>query len=98
MTLQHILVVDDSQMAIEVMRNLLSRLGYAVTTKTNPVEALGWLRVPGNLPDLIICDVMMPEMSGHDFVRQVRSDPMAAHLPVIILTANNHQPCARVTI
>jgi pilus assembly protein CpaE len=91
MSQKHILVVDDSEMATQIMLKLLNRLGYAVTIKTSPIKALTWLRVPGNLPDLIICDVMMPEMNGHEFIRQVRSDPLAAHLPVIILTASKDQ-------
>jgi pilus assembly protein CpaE len=86
---EHILVVDDNEMVTQMMRLLLSRLGYAVTLKTSPVEALKWLRIPGNLPDLIISDVIMPEMSGQEFIRQVRNDPLAAHLPIILLTANN---------
>lgn len=87
MSQKHILVVDDSQMVTKMMHMLLTRLGYTVTVKNSPVEALKWLRLPGNLPDLLISDVLMPEMNGHEFIKQVRSDPMAAHLPVILLTA-----------
>jgi pilus assembly protein CpaE len=87
MSQTHILVVDDSQLATKMIAALLSKLGYAATVKNDPVEALNWLRIPGNLPDLIISDVMMPAMNGHEFIRQVRADPAAVHLPVILLTA-----------
>jgi pilus assembly protein CpaE len=85
---EHILVVDDNEMVTQMMRILLTRLGYAVTLKTSPIEALRWLQIPGNLPDLIMSDVIMSEMSGHEFIRQIRNDPLAAHLPIIMLTAS----------
>jgi pilus assembly protein CpaE len=87
----HILVVDDSEMVTQMMRMLLGRLGYAVTLKTSAIDALKWLRVPGNLPDMIMSDVMMPEMDGQEFIRRVRSDPLTTHLPVIMLTAHEDQ-------
>jgi pilus assembly protein CpaE len=86
----HILVVDDNEMVTEMMRVLLNRLGYAVTLKTSPGGALKWMRIPGNLPNLIISDVMMPDMSGQEFIQHVRNDPLLAHLPIILLTGNNN--------
>lgn len=84
---KHILVLDDNEMTIQLMRLILSRLGYRVTLKSKPSEALDWLQVPGNLPDLIISDVMMPGMTGQEFLRRVRRDPLTAHVPVIMVTA-----------
>ncbi len=84
----HILVVDDDDMIIQMMGIMLRRLKYQVTLKTNPIDALKWLRLPGNLPDMILSDVMMPEMNGYDFVKQIRADSTLAHLPIIMLTAN----------
>jgi len=83
----HILVVDDSRLAATIVAEYLTKLGHQVTIKANAVEALNWLHAPGHLPQLIISDVMMPEMSGHEFVRQVRATPPTDHLPVILLTA-----------
>lgn len=88
MSKEHILVVDDNEMMTQMMRLLLTRLGYAVTLKTSPTQALNWLRTPGNLPDLIISDVVMPEMDGQQFIRHLCSDPLTAHLPVILLTGD----------
>ncbi len=87
--MSHILVVDDDSLITKTMGLLLKRMGYQVTTHNDPAIALKWLQVPGNFPDLIISDVMMPTMSGYQFVSHVRSAPVTAHLPVILLTANS---------
>ena len=85
----HILVVDDSRLAATIVAEYLTKLGHQVTIKANAVEALNWLHAPGHLPQLIISDVMMPEMSGHEFIRQVRATPLTDHLPIILLTAKD---------
>lgn len=87
MSEDHILVVDDNELSARMVAELLDRRGYSTTIKHDPLEALSWLRVPGDLPDLIVLDLMMPGMSGYEFLRQVRADPAMAHLPVIMLTA-----------
>lgn len=85
----HILVIDDNELSARMVAELLSRRNYTVSVKTDPLEALKWLRIPGNVPDLIVSDLMMPGLSGHELVRQVRSDPTLAHLPIILLTAKS---------
>lgn len=88
MTEAHILVVDDDKINTKTMGILLRRLQYKVTEFNNPLEALRWLQLPGNFPDLVISDLMMPEMDGYQFVSNIRAMPMTAHLPVIMLTAS----------
>jgi pilus assembly protein CpaE len=85
----HILVVDDDEMIVQMMGIMLRRLEYRPTLMTSAKAALKWLRQPANFPDLILSDVMMPEISGHDFIKQVRADPNLARLPIILLTAND---------
>ncbi len=87
MTQAHVMVIDDNEIAAKMVAELLRRRDYSVTVKTDPVEALKWLRIPGNLPDLLVLDLMMPGMNGYEFLRQVRADPSITHLPVILLTA-----------
>ncbi|RMF02324.1 MAG: response regulator [Chloroflexi bacterium] len=84
----HILVVDDDKIISKTLTLLLNRLGYQATSFNNPVEALKWLQLPGNYPDLVISDVTMPEMSGYEFVSRIRANPLTSHLPVIMLTAS----------
>jgi pilus assembly protein CpaE len=82
-----ILVVEDSELTLFKLKAILVKLGYAVTTHTNPVDALEWLAKKENLPDLIMSDLMMPRMDGVEFVRRLRALPATAHTPVIMLTS-----------
>lgn len=72
----------------DIRQNLLRLLrleGYEVWAGANGREALDLVRE--HRPDLVISDVMMPEMTGHDLARALRADPQHSHLPLILLTA-----------
>jgi DNA-binding response OmpR family regulator len=80
-----ILIVDDQMSAREVLRGLLAGPDYnLVTTKTGG-EALA--QATKLRPDLILLDVMMPEMDGYEVCRRVRADPLLSSIPVIMITA-----------
>lgn len=80
-----ILVVDDNPLIVGVLKSLLASENYTVLTSENGRVALETL---AEKPvDLIICDVMMPEMGGYDLHRAVREDRRFAHVPFIFLTA-----------
>jgi DNA-binding NarL/FixJ family response regulator len=68
-----------------LVKDYLEFRGYGVTTAENGREALGILE--SEIPDMIICDVMMPEMDGYAFVEQVRQDPRTNWIPVLFLSA-----------
>ncbi len=85
----HILVVDDNTTSTKMMSILLSREGYRVTMKNDPFDALNWLRNPVNRPDLMISDLSMPGMNGHELVRRIKKDPSRVRLPIIMLTAQH---------
>ena len=80
-----LLIVDDSRDFTEVLARLLRYHGYEAQTAMSGSDALTWLNV--QTPSLILLDVMMPEMSGIDVLRTLRSDEKNAEVPVIILTA-----------
>jgi len=82
-----VLVIEDDESYSQLLYQVLTRRGYTTVVKNDPHQALNWLRVPGNLPDLVITDLMMPGMTGHEVLRQLRADPLTAKLPVIMLTA-----------
>ncbi|MCX5786190.1 MAG: ATPase, T2SS/T4P/T4SS family [Elusimicrobia bacterium] len=82
-----ILCVDDDEDIQKLLNTVLSRAGFQVTSLTNPKEAVS---SADNLkPDLILLDVMMPELSGYDVCALLRKNPGTVDVPVIFLTALN---------
>lgn len=84
----NILVVDDDLINIQVLENHLSLHHYKVTTATNGNEALELLD-DKNIFDLILLDIMMPQISGYEVCKRIRERYSPDKLPVIMLTAKN---------
>ncbi|MBI1176803.1 response regulator, partial [bacterium] len=84
-----ILIVDDDPIILRVLSNVLAPEGYEIATATNGKEALN--TVPSFDPDLILLDVMLPEMDGFAVCRQLRADDRFGDLPVIFITALDDQ-------
>ena len=80
-----VLVVDDEPDITGLVSYHLVRAGYRVSTAGNGAEALG--AATNELPDLIVLDLMLPGMSGHEVLRELRSRPETADVGVIFLTA-----------
>jgi phosphoserine phosphatase RsbU/P len=82
---EHILVVDDTPANIQILVGILKEKGYQLSVATNGREALRVLeRVR---PDLILLDVMMPEMDGFETCRQIKNSDTLREIPIIFLTA-----------
>ncbi|MBN8561436.1 MAG: PAS domain-containing protein [Leptolyngbya sp. UWPOB_LEPTO1] len=81
----HILVVDDDQDNLELLRFLLEEYGAIVTAQLSAIDALDFLCQ--KQPDLIISDIGMPQVDGFEFIRRVRSLPQAREIPALALTA-----------
>ncbi len=79
---QTILVVDDEKRLVSLLQSYLQQEGYRVVSASNGKEAL--LLAQKETPDLIILDIMMPEMNGYDFMREHRKE---RDTPIIMLTA-----------
>ena len=84
-----ILVVDDIPSNIRLMTELLEDVGYATTFVTSGREALE--RVNQAKPDLILLDLMMPEMDGLEVCDRLKQNPSTFHIPIIFLTASNEK-------
>jgi len=82
-----ILAVDDDPVNLKILVRLLSAEQYEITTALSGKEALELLE--NNRWDLIIADVMMPQMSGYEFTRLVRQRHTISELPVLLLTARS---------
>lgn len=80
-----ILIIEDEQDLREAMSDVLIEAGFLVTTAVNGEEGL--TRAKTNHPDLILLDLMMPVMNGHEMLHALRSDEWGKTAKVIILTA-----------
>ena len=78
---QTVLVVDDEQKLVDLLRTILEKDGYNVVEAHNGYQALE--RIRDDLPDVVVLDVMMPEMDGFETLREIRA---ASNVPVIMLT------------
>jgi DNA-binding response OmpR family regulator len=85
MPMQRILVVDDEVDVLELVTYNLRRAGYEVSLATNGLDAIDLAR--SQRPDLIILDLMLPEVHGFDVCDVLRKDPTTANIPIIMLTA-----------
>ena len=80
-----ILVVDDTPRNVKLLADLLTVKGYAVVTAASGQEALD--KIEREQPDLVLLDVVMPEMSGYEVCRKIRENPGTEILPVVMVTA-----------
>jgi chemosensory pili system protein ChpA (sensor histidine kinase/response regulator) len=80
-----VMVVDDSLTVRRVTQRLLVREGYRVVLAKDGMDALE--RLAEERPALVLSDIEMPRMDGFDLVRNLRSDPRLADLPVIMITS-----------
>jgi signal transduction histidine kinase len=79
-----ILIVEDSPTQAQRLQHILEQQGYQVTAAANGQQALAVARA--HRPDLIVSDVVMPEMDGYELCRQIKADPRLGELPVILVT------------
>lgn len=80
-----ILTCDDEKHIVRLIQVNLERQGYEVITAYNGAECLE--KVKEDRPDLIVLDVMMPEMTGFEVLDALKNDPETEGIPVIMLTA-----------
>ncbi len=80
-----VLLIDDDEMLRKMTGILLSKQGFEVIAVENGAKGLQQLKVM--LPDIILMDVMMPDMDGFTACREIRANPATAHIPIIMLTA-----------
>jgi signal transduction histidine kinase len=80
-----VLVVDDEPANFDVVEILLFKEGYELHYKDNGAEAIASLSEVK--PDLILLDVMMPDMDGIEVCQNIKNDPLYCHIPIIIVTA-----------
>jgi DNA-binding response OmpR family regulator len=80
-----ILVVDDNETNLMLIRKIFKLEGYEILTEESAEGALKLIM--HSCPDMVLLDVMMPDMNGFELCRQIRATPGCASIPVIMLTA-----------
>ncbi len=85
---KRILIVDDNPDSVTIMQTILENRGYQTSTAMTGAEALARIKEGGT--DLVLLDVMMPEMSGLEVLQRIKDDSATGLLPVILVTAKTH--------
>jgi len=83
--LSTILVVDDDIAILELLKVNLELLGYRVITASDPIKGIAIAKQ--DLPDLMILDIMMPEVDGYTVSTRLRQNPQTQNIPILMLTA-----------
>ena len=94
MSQKKILAVDDDKAVTTLLENLLSAKGYKVLTANDGLDAM--VQVRNNVPDLIILDVMMPEINGYDVCSNLKFDERFKQIPIIVLTSREQELDSRI--
>ena len=81
-----ILVVEDEPDQRFILRKIFERAGHEVVDASHGAEALEHVR--GAPPELVVTDMMMPVMDGHELIRCLRADPATAQIPILAVTGN----------
>ena len=81
----HILVVDDDPRNVRLLADWLASENYLVSTAADGFEALA--KIAAERPDIVLLDVVMPELNGFEVCRRIKADPAIANIPVIMVTA-----------
>lgn len=84
-----ILIVEDSPSELELMSHYLKESGYNVIKATGAKEALE--KAALQKPDVIVTDVVMPEMSGFELCRSLRRNPITEKMPIVICSSKNQE-------
>ena len=83
----HILIIEDNDTFRKMLRIRLESLGFQVSTAEDGLEGLNMARTVN--PDLILLDLMLPKMDGHNVCRLLKFDQKYRHIPIVILTARD---------
>ncbi len=83
--IKRILCIEDEPEMIDLIRLILTRHGFEVTGANGGIE--GARKIREELPDLILLDLMMPDMDGWEVYQQIKADENTRNIPVIVVTA-----------
>jgi DNA-binding response OmpR family regulator len=79
--------IDDECMILETVKDLMELDSFSVNTCSDPKRAIE--QIKEWQPEIILCDIMMPQIDGFELVKTIREDHEIAHIPIIFITAKN---------
>ena len=85
MSATKVLIVDDESFIINLLKNGLSENGFDVITADNGFDAI--LAVEEQKPDVVITDIMMPRLTGLEFLKALKNNPATAKVPIFLISA-----------
>lgn len=88
------LVVDDDPVVIRLVKEILKNLGFTVETAKDGIDAM--VLIKKEKPDLIVLDIMMPELNGYDVLRTLKFTDELKDIPVLLLTAREQELDKRI--
>ena len=89
-----ILVVDDDPAINKLLKNLLSGKGYKIIVAENGGEAIDLVKA--HRPDLIVLDILLPEINGYDICRSLKFDSPYKDIPIVLLTVRDREIDPRI--
>jgi len=87
MIMKKILIVDDKESIAKIISIYLSN-EFEIIWFENPIKGIAWLQT-GNIPDLIVLDILMPEMRGDEFLKYLKNNELFKSIPVIMLSGED---------
>lgn len=87
MSNEKILIIEDEQVLVNNLADKLRAEGYKISIATD--GEMGWDKIRSEKPDLIVLDIMLPQLDGLSLCRMVRNDMATRHIPIIMLTARS---------
>jgi CheY-like chemotaxis protein len=82
-----ILIAEDEAELRLMLKTSMEHAGYEVVTASNGLEALD--RIRSDTPDVVLLDVLMPDMDGFEALSKLKANPSTSHIPVVMLTGLN---------
>jgi two-component system, cell cycle response regulator DivK len=82
---KRILIVEDNKIDVKLLKDILERCGYETLQTGDGLEAISLALA--HLPDLILMDIQLPEISGLEVIRRLRGDNRSRHIPIVAVTA-----------
>ncbi|BBD63586.1 response regulator receiver sensor signal transduction histidine kinase (plasmid) [Nostoc sp. HK-01] len=94
--MKKILICDDIEDIVELLRFTLEPEGFAVDTTNSAREAI--FKIQQNQPDLLVSNVMMPDMSGYELAKYIQKNLKIDNLPILFITAINEEEFKRESL